>query len=147
MTTPKPSAPPPAAPPQTPPSVSATIIAEVGNGVTRLATVAVPLAVTAADAIAEYLPRLLAPARASLEGLAAPEERGELAAATSELVSAGARLSRGLLTVAVRGLEAVRHAVSTAASDSDAPRTDLPRRIGQDVSPSPEEQYGSRRWM
>lgn len=118
MPTPTPPTPTPTPPPQTPPGVTATIMAEIGNGVTRLASLAVPLAVTAADTIAEHLPQMLARARASVEDLAAPEQRGELAAATGELVSAGARLALGLLRVAVRGLDAVSRTISTEATGS-----------------------------
>jgi hypothetical protein len=108
-------------PAQTPPSVSATLIAEARRGLSRAVTVAVPLAITAADAINESLPQLLAQVRASVEGAVAPEERDELAATASTLVTAGARLSFDLLTLAARGLDAVRQAVGTEPTEPDAP--------------------------
>lgn len=100
---------------------SAAAIGEAEASLTRLAAVAIPLSIRAANAISARLPGLLARVAAAQEGTASLDESDELGKATSDLVNAATVISIRLLKVAMHDITTVVRAVNAAAAELGPP--------------------------
>jgi len=96
-------------PTPTTPDFSASAIAELGAGLTRLAVALVPLSLRAVDALSTNLPHLVSEMTAAADATGTPQGSTDFGRAAGDLASATARL-----------LKATVQELNTAASTTEA---------------------------
>lgn len=109
---------PPSTPTPTSPDLSATAIAELGAGLTRLMAALIPLSARAAEALSTSVPPLIARVTTALDASGAPQGSPDPGRVAGDLVGATAGLSMGLLKAAVHGLNTVVRTVDAAVTEA-----------------------------